>query len=66
MLLVIMKQEVDGEGVRKLTVTQRYLGRFLLLAAMAVLQAAICCAGVLAIGVLTWILSPNVRNWATM
>ena len=36
MLLVIMKQEVDGEGVRKLTVTQRYLGRFLLLAAMAV------------------------------
>ena len=51
MLLVIMKQEVDGEGVRKLTVTQRYLGRFLLLAAMAVLQAAICCAGVLAIGV---------------
>ena len=51
MLLVIMKQEVDDEGVRKLTVTQRYLGRFLLLAAMAVLQAAICCAGVLAIGV---------------
>ena len=37
--------------MRKLTVTQRYLGRFLLLAAMAVLQAAICCAGVLAIGV---------------
>ena len=51
MLLVIMKQEVDGEGVRGLTVTQRYLGRFLLLAVMAVLQAAICCAGVLAIGV---------------
>lgn len=51
MLLVIMKQEVDGEGVRNLTVTQRYLGRFLLLAAMAVLQAVICCAGVLALGV---------------
>ena len=26
MLLVIMKQEVDGEGIRNLTVTQRYLG----------------------------------------
>lgn len=51
MLLVIMKQEVDGEGVRNLTVTQRYLGRFLLLAVMAVLQAVVCCAGVLAIGV---------------
>ncbi|MFR1638497.1 MAG: ABC transporter permease, partial [Eggerthellaceae bacterium] len=51
MLLVIMKQEVDGEGMRNLTISQRYLGRFLLLAAMAVLQAVICCAGVLALGV---------------
>ncbi|MEI3232391.1 MAG: YhgE/Pip family protein [Gordonibacter pamelaeae] len=51
MLLVIMKQEVDGEGIRNLTVTQRYLGRFALLAVMAVLQAVICCAGVLVIGV---------------
>ena len=51
MLLVIMKQEVDDENMRNLTVTQRYLGRFLLLAAMAVLQAVICCAGVLVIGV---------------
>ena len=53
MLLVIMKQEVDGEGIRNLTVTQRYLGRFALLAVMAVLQAVICCAGVLVIGVLS-------------
>lgn len=51
MLLVIMKQEVDGEGIRNLTVTQRYLGRFLLLAVMAVVQALVCCAGVLVIGV---------------
>ena len=51
MLLVIMKQEVDGEGIRNLTVTQRYLGRFALLAALAVLQAVVCCAGVLLIGV---------------
>ncbi|MCI8468398.1 MAG: YhgE/Pip domain-containing protein [Eggerthellaceae bacterium] len=51
MLLVIMKQEVDAEGIPRLTLAQRYLGRFLLLAAMAVLQAVICCAGVLAIGV---------------
>ena len=51
MLLVIMRQEVDGEGIENLTLGQRYWGRFLLLAAMAVLQAVICCAGVLAIGV---------------
>lgn len=51
MLLVIMKQEVDSEGIRRLTLTQRYVGRFLLLAAMAVLQAVICCAGVLLLGV---------------
>lgn len=51
MLLVIMKQEVDAEGVRNLTLSQRYLGRFALFAMLAVLQAVICCAGVVAIGV---------------
>ncbi|MEY8341504.1 YhgE/Pip domain-containing protein [Adlercreutzia muris] len=51
MLLVIMRQEDDGEGIENLTLGQRYWGRFLLLAAMAALQAVICCAGVLAIGV---------------
>lgn len=51
MLLVIMKQEVDAEGVRNLTLSQRYLGRFALLAGMAVLQAIVCCAGVLFLGV---------------
>ncbi|MCI8340674.1 MAG: YhgE/Pip domain-containing protein [Eggerthellaceae bacterium] len=51
MLMVILKQEVDAQGIERLTITQRYLGRFLLLAAMVVLQAVICCAGVLAIGV---------------
>lgn len=51
MLLVIMKQEVDSEGIRNLTVSQRYLGRFLLLSVFAVVQAAVCCAGVLLLGV---------------
>ncbi|HIW77160.1 MULTISPECIES: YhgE/Pip domain-containing protein [Gordonibacter] len=51
MLLVIMRQEVDSEGIRNLTVAQRYLGRFLLLACFAVIQALVCCAGVLALGV---------------
>ena len=51
MLLVIMRQEADGEGIENLTLAQRYWGRFLLLAVMAVLQAVICCAGVLVIGV---------------
>lgn len=51
MLIVILRQEVDDEGLRNLTVTQRYLGRFLLLAVLAAGQALICCAGVLALGV---------------
>lgn len=51
MLLVIMKQEVDSAGIRDLTVTQRYLGRFLLLAVIAAIQAVVCCAGVLLLGV---------------
>ncbi len=51
MLMVIMRQEVDGKGIKGLTLTQRYLGRFLLFAIMVVLQATICCAGLPIIGV---------------
>ncbi|WP_251198315.1 YhgE/Pip domain-containing protein [Anaerotardibacter muris] len=51
MLLIILKQEVDGRGIRKLTLTQRYLGRFCLLAILVVLQSAVCCTGLLAMGV---------------
>lgn len=51
MLMVIMRQEVDGKGIRNLTLTQRYLGRFSLFAIMVVLQATICCIGLPIIGV---------------
>ena len=53
MLLVIMRQEADGEGIPGLTLAQRYWGRYLFLAAIAVMQAVICCVGVLALGVQT-------------
>ena len=53
MLVIIMRQEVDGEGVGALTSTERYLSRFVLFALLAVVQSAICCAGVIAIGVQT-------------
>lgn len=53
MLMVIMRLEVDDEGIDNLTAGQRYFGRWLLLAAMAALQAAVCCAGCLAMGVQT-------------
>ena len=53
MLMVIMRLEVDDEGIGNLTAGQRYFGRWLLLAAMAALQAAVCCAGCLAMGVQT-------------
>ncbi len=53
MLLVILKHEVDDEGIPNLTTTQRYLGRLLFFAPFAVMQAIICCAGLLVIGVQT-------------
>ncbi len=51
MLMVIMRLEVDDEGLRNTSITQRYLGRQLLLGLMAIAQAIVCCAGCLAIGV---------------
>lgn len=53
MLMVIMRKEVDSEGVAGIKPWQRYLGRWLLLALMATLQAVVCVAGCLAIGVQT-------------
>lgn len=53
MLMVIMRLEADGEDIAGITAAQRYFGRWLLLAAMAALQALVCCAGCLAIGVQT-------------
>ena len=50
MLMVVLRQEVDSSGIRKLTLTQRYLGRFLLYALLVILQAVVCCAGLPVIG----------------
>lgn len=52
-LMVIFKIEVDTEGLRSVTVRQAYLGRFFLLALLAVLQALIVCMGNLVIGIQT-------------
>lgn len=53
MLMVILRIEVDDEGVKNLTIAQRFFGRGLLLAIIVVLQAIVCCAGCLVIGVQT-------------
>ncbi|KAA8830333.1 YhgE/Pip domain-containing protein [Bifidobacterium tissieri] len=50
-LMVIVKLEVDDEDIPGLTVRQAYMGRWLLLAILAVLQAIVCCVGDLIIGV---------------
>ncbi|PWG60023.1 YhgE/Pip domain-containing protein [Bifidobacterium catulorum] len=50
-LMVIVKLEVDDEGVPGLTVGQAYMGRWLLLSILAILQGVVCCVGDLAIGV---------------
>lgn len=51
MLMVVLRQEADGAGIKNLTSSQRYLGRFALFAILVVLQALVCCAGLVAIGV---------------
>ena len=51
MLLVIMRQEVDAEGIKNLTVAQRYVSRFIMFSLFAVLQSAICCTGLIFLGV---------------
>lgn len=50
-LVVLLKQEVDTQGVRRLTVRQAYLGRWLLLAMFSVCQALLVSIGNAVIGV---------------
>ena len=53
MLMVIVRLEVDDEGIERLTITQRFFGRGIFLAIMAALQACVCCTGCIAMGVQT-------------
>lgn len=50
-LMVILRLEVDDEGIDGLTLSQGYLGRWLLLACIAALQGLLVTAGDLVIGV---------------
>ncbi|WP_300268283.1 YhgE/Pip domain-containing protein [Microbacterium sp.] len=52
-LMVIMRLEVDTEGVEGVSVRQAYLGRWMLLASIAVFQAVLVSVGNLVIGVQT-------------
>lgn len=52
-LMVIMRLEVDTEGVEGVSVRQAYLGRWMLFAAIAVFQAVLVSVGNLVIGVQT-------------
>ena len=53
MLMVIIRLEVDEEGLEDVTVTQRFFGRGILLAILSTLQAVVCVAGCLVLGVQT-------------
>ena len=50
-LIAIYKLEVDREGLRRITATQAYLGRWLLLVTIGFLQAVIACVGDLLLGI---------------
>ena len=51
MLIAIYKLEVDREGIRRITATQAYLGRWLLLVTIGFLQAVIATIGDLVLGI---------------
>ena len=51
MLCVILKLEVDKEGIPGLTVVQGYIGRWMFFAILVALQAIVCVSGCLFIGV---------------
>ena len=51
MLCVILKLEVDKEGIPGLTVVQGYIGRWMFFAILVALQAIVCVTGCLFIGV---------------
>lgn len=53
MLCVILKLEVDNEGIPDLTVKQGWFGRWLFFAILVILQAVVCVLGCLYIGVQT-------------
>lgn len=50
-LVVLLKQEADTEGIPGLTVRQAFLGRWMMLAILAVLQALLVSTGNIVIGV---------------
>ena len=50
-LIAIYKLEVDREGIRRITATQAYLGRWLLLVTIGFLQAIIATIGDLVLGI---------------
>lgn len=51
MLVILLRQEVDTQGVPGLTVRQAYFGRWLLVATLAFLQAVLVAVGDVLIGV---------------
>ena len=50
-LIAIFKLEVDREGIERMTPTQGYFGRWILLVMLAAVQALIVCIGDLVLGV---------------
>lgn len=50
-LVAIYKLEVDREGLKRLTATQAYFGRWMLMMAVALLQALVATLGDLALGI---------------
>ena len=51
MFVIVFRQEADDEGIKNFTVAQRFISRFLFFATPAMLQAVVCCAGLMVIDI---------------
>jgi putative membrane protein len=51
MLLVVMRQEIDSEGVEDASLTAKFMARYVLFGILVVLQAVVCCTGLEIIGI---------------
>ncbi len=51
MFVIVFRQEADDEGIKNFTVAQRFISRFLFFATPAMLQAVVCCTGLLVIDI---------------
>lgn len=52
MLVIMIKTNPDGEGIKNITTSQGYFSRFVMFALISAIQAMICCSGLIFMGII--------------